>query len=427
MKNKTANYIVLILACMTWCGVIGGVYAAETTTPQTEEEIAEAKRLEEERKAKEDDFKDEKEEIEERMDRIEKKKDALEGQYNSVRQSLGTTKRTIADVEEDLAQTNQEIDRHTAQILSLSDQMALYRSSLSAALRKAYFASNDGGSVVAVASNSTSDRFLAQNDDLVDVQTRIAQYVQQVTVAREAQEQKKKEVESLREEKQDLLQEHEQKAAALTSQAAGVQTEIVKADASLQELQSKLAAVESKLSSLLGKSYSTDDIVEAAKFASKKTGVRKDFILGMLVVETNLGRFTGGCTYKESRMSPARQEIFKDICKDLGYNYKKQKVSCPPKNYKGTGGAMGVAQFMPDTWNGYKSKIASHTGHNPPDPWSLTDGVMAMALKLANDGATKKSGEWQAASRYLGTCSTKTTRFYCEDVLYWADNYEKKL
>jgi len=125
-------------------------------------------------------------------------------------------------------------------------------------------------------------------------------------------------------------------------------------------------------------------------------------------------------------MNDHRKDLFKKIAKELGYNYKKLKVSCPPKNYKGTGGAMGVAQFMSDTWMGYKSKIASKTGNNPPDPWSLTDGVMAMALKLKNDGGASKSGEWNAAARYLGSCSG-STRFYCENVLYWADNYKKKL
>lgn len=426
MTTRKRHYYVGIMACVMLCSAHVGVFAVEDVTEKTQEELEAEQRLEQERKEQEDAYEDRKEKIENDIERKQKDKNILEVKYNSVQQSLGTTQRTIADVEADLAETNQEIDRHVAQILSLDDQIALYRSSLAYTLREAYFAHNDGG-VIAVASNDTSQRFLAHSDDLAGMQARIAQYVRTVDAARAAQEQKKKDVEQLRDTKKTLLKEHEQKAAALASQAVGVQREIVKVDASLQELQAKLSAVESKLSALLGKSYSTDDIVEAAKFASKKTGVRKDFILGMLVVETNLGRFTGGCTYKESRMSLARQEAFKGICKKLGYDYKKQKVSCPPKNYKGTGGAMGVAQFMPDTWKAYESKIASHTGHNPPDPWSLTDGVMAMALKLANDGATKKSGEWQAASRYLGTCSTKSTRFYCEDVLYWADNYEKKL
>ncbi|MBU2028769.1 hypothetical protein KJ761_02660, partial [Patescibacteria group bacterium] len=102
---------------------------------------------------------------------------------------------------------------------------------------------------------------------------------------------------------------------------------------------------------------------------------------------------------------------------------------------KGTGGAMGVAQFMPDTWNGYKKSVAAVTGHNPPDPWSLTDGVTAMALKLAKvSGVTahKKSAEAKAYCIYLAGgnwaayCDNKGTD-YGKLVLYWADNYEKKL
>jgi membrane-bound lytic murein transglycosylase B len=192
-------------------------------------------------------------------------------------------------------------------------------------------------------------------------------------------------------------------------------------DAEIREIENEMAALNSTISRLLGKSYDTNDIKKAAGFAAKATGVRKAFILGMLTVETNLGRYTGGCNYKSSRMNNYRKKVFKQIAKETGHNYKKMKVSCPPARYKGTGGAMGVAQFMSDTWMGYRAKIAAKTGHNPPDPWNLTDGVMAMAIKLANDGATKKSGECRAAMRYLGG----SHHWYCEKVLKFAKQYEK--
>ena len=88
---------------------------------------------------------------------------------------------------------------------------------------------------------------------------------------------------------------------------------------------------------------------------------------------------------------------------------------------------MGVAQFMSDTWVGYKSSISSKTGHNPPDPWNLTDGVMAMGLKLARGGASSKKGECNAAKLYLSGTTNSKYNWYCEKVLYWADNYEAKL
>ena len=175
--------------------------------------------------------------------------------------------------------------------------------------------------------------------------------------------------------------------------------------------------------------------MEAASFASNATGVRKDYLLGVLVVESNLGKYTGGCNWKQSRMNGTRLEYFKQIAKELDYDYTKLKVSCPPAGYKGTGGAMGVGQFMPDTWMAYKNSIASVTGHNPPDPWSLVDGVTAMALKLSKVSGVidhKRSAEakaycvYLAGGNWINYCDAKGVN-YGGKVLYWADNYERLL
>lgn len=87
---------------------------------------------------------------------------------------------------------------------------------------------------------------------------------------------------------------------------------------------------------------------------------------------------------------------------------------------------MGVAQFMPDTWMGYKSAVTAATGHKPPSPWNLTDGVMAMALKLDKVPGVDKGerSAWKkAAALYLGTSYAP----YINGILYWADNYKKLL
>jgi len=87
---------------------------------------------------------------------------------------------------------------------------------------------------------------------------------------------------------------------------------------------------------------------------------------------------------------------------------------------------MGVAQFMPDTWVAYKAEVSAATGHRPPSPWNLTDGVMAMAIKLdrvpgVDDG--NRSAWKRAAAAYLGTSYAP----YINGILYWADNYKKLL
>jgi hypothetical protein len=243
------------------------------------------------------------------------------------------------------------------------------------------------------------------------------------------------EIEKTKTELEDTVEDHEKLLGIQQGQQYELKSDVQEAQATLSQVNAKIDKLRGELSKLLGSSVSFKNILDAAKFASNVTGIRKDYLLGVLVVESNLGRYTGGCTYKQSRMSGTRATYFKQICKELDYNYNKMKVSCPPAGYKGTGGAMGVAQFMPDTWMGYKRSIASVTGHNPPDPWDLTDGVVAMALKLTKvDGVKqhKRSAEEKAYCVYLAGgnwasyCDSKGVD-YGAKVLYWADNYERLL
>jgi len=193
---------------------------------------------------------------------------------------------------------------------------------------------------------------------------------------------------------------------------------------------------------LSGKSYNAKDIREAVEFASKKTNVPVGVLYGFLKKETNIGVNTGQCTYKqvESVAIPrykkygskyknsiallyTRKALFYDIVDTLGYSREK-KVSCTPPSsaYIGQGGAMGVAQFMSDVWKGYESKITAMTGHKNPDPWNITDGVMAMALKLQRAGATssKESVIRSASINYLGAFYKN----YYEGIVYWSKNYK---
>jgi len=426
MENKTnkkisiAIFSVIIILMAVWfrpAFVFALDCSSDNLTPEEKEECDD----------KEDEYKDKKHKIKKKVEKELEKKNNLQSQLGAVKQSLGKTKRTINDVILDIEKKEDEIARHDAQIKALDNQVVLYKSALSDMMRSFYYSQNNRALNAVVKNGDGSGRFLDSTDSLHKMRTRIVDTVNQIKKSKQQQQKKKEELASLKEEKEKLLAEHKKKEAQLLSQAGAVQTELIKVDTTIAQLNSKLADVESKLSSLLGESFSTDDIVKAAKFASKKTGVRKSFILGMLVVETDLGRFTGGCTYKKSKMGDKNAKIFKRITKDLGYNYKKVKVSCP-LSY-GIGGAMGVAQFMPTTWVGYESKIEKYTGHHPADPWSLTDGVMAMAIKLANDGATHERGEFDAARRYY--CGSRLDRSACinygNKVLYWAKNYKDRL
>jgi hypothetical protein len=365
-----------------------------------------------------DDKQDKLKKLKHKKKKKENKKQEYLNEANAIKGSINHLVGNINTIESKIDRTKSELEKLDDNIRKQEKAISLSKKSLASLVRKMNRQNIDLKLTVLDSSKGLAE-YVRTKDFTSKLQEEILNKLNNLKEERrELEDRKKKEAEAkeiLDDQKTTLVKEKVKKSWVLGS----TNKKISEQEAEIRQLESEMAALNSSISRLLGKSFNTNDIKKAAKYAAKKTGVRREFILGMLTVETNLGRYTGGCTYKQSRMNNYRKTLFKQICKKTGRNYKKMKVSCPPANYKGTGGAMGVAQFMSDTWVGYESKIRNATGHKNPDPWNLTDGVMAMALKLANDGATKKSGECRAAMRYLGG----SHQWYCDKVLSYAKRY----
>jgi len=410
-KSNHLRIFKVLLSC-TLIFMCSFIFAQSNADELTEEEQAKLEKEAEKKEDKVDDLEDDLEDAQKEVEESLQKKLIISNEISQINKNIAVIEGEIAKTENELDLINKEIELKE---LNIDKKKQV----LSTILWRVNQADVEVQMILLGSSGDFGDYFKAI-DTLEQYEDQLLNAVAQVKKEKEIFEQKKQEQEEIYEvnvDQQKTLEHEKTKRAVVLNQTQGV---INEQTATISQIQQKINKLKTDIALLLGKGYDTDDIKEAVKYASKKTGVRRDFLMGMLVVESDLGRFTGGCDYKESRMNDYRKELFKDICKELDYNYKKMEVSCPPAGYAGTGGAMGVAQFMSDTWMGYQSAIAANTGHKPPDPWSLTDGVMAMALKLANDGATKKSGECQAAMRYLGG----SHQWYCDKVLYWADNYE---
>lgn len=374
---------------------------------------------------KQDDIKDDMKDVEKKLEKTQESLNKDKQELSQIQGSITQTQREINKTEAEINKTKETIKRKEKEIEFLEKKIQFNREIIRKVIEQMYFSRKSSVALV-MESGEGKSAFNGRSGYLGNLEGRLDTAIEEIENSKSIIVKDKEELEDNKKDHEQLLDLKESQQQALVSEKIETQTDIQKKEATVAELQAELSKLKSELSSLLGKAYNFDDITDAAAFAGKVSGVRKDFILGMLVVESNLGRFTGGCAATESRMSSSRLKTFKEICEELDYNWKKQKVSCPPKSYKGTGGAMGVAQFMSDTWLGYKNSIISATGHNPPDPWNLTDGVTAMALKLAKGGATKKSGECNAAKLYLSGSTLSKYNWYCERVLYWADNYEKK-
>lgn len=189
----------------------------------------------------------------------------------------------------------------------------------------------------------------------------------------------------------------------------------------------------------VGKQVTFGEAVQVAEWASSQTGVRAAFLLAILTQESNLGANVGTCNRKGDPpskswkviMKPERdQEPFKKITAELGLPIDTTPVSCPMRdkagNQIGWGGAMGPAQFIPSTWMGYRSKIAAITGKTA-DPWDMRDAFLASALLLRANGGGSVSGEWAAAMRYFSGGTDTRYRFYGDNVVKLATQYQQDI
>lgn len=381
--------------------------------------------------------------LEKKLKDAEKKYGAIASDLNRISSNLTSTQAAILRVQNLLNQTTQTIDQKEAEIANLDQQLVLERQVLRGLIQELHASDSTPLIEVILAENEIMS-FFRNEEGLLSTQEKIMGIVEDITETKAKLIDEKSSLEEVKEDHEELLTIQGKQKQSLVSAKSEVQEDLEDQATTVKRLKSELSELQGDLNKILGKSYNAKDIEDAVDFASKKTGVPKGFLFGVLKMETNLGANVGGCTYaqvedgaeknyKAKKLSKTswntflrRRDIFKTITKELDIDYRKQKVSCNPRGYTGTGGAMGVAQFMPDTWMGYKSAVTAATGHNPPSPWNLTDGVMAMALKLDRIPGVDQGNRaaWKrAAAAYLGTSYAP----YINGILYWADNYKKLL
>ncbi len=187
--------------------------------------------------------------------------------------------------------------------------------------------------------------------------------------------------------------------------------------------------------------------LEYAQAASQKTGVRPAFILAIFSQESSFGKDQGSCFVKDTAtgagvgantgrsfakvMHPTRDvPPFLEIVRALGGDPLNTRVSCPQE--VGWGGAMGPAQFIPSTWAGMQSSVASALGKSQTNPWNPQDAFMAAAIYLRDLGASGGgySNERDAACRYFSGSKCSRSSFvagYGNSVIAKATNIQENM
>jgi peptidoglycan hydrolase CwlO-like protein len=217
-------------------------------------------------------------------------------------------------------------------------------------------------------------------------------------------------------ENEELKKEHE----ALLKKTKGKESLY---RAYLKEVQKKAQEIRKRIFELAqvpqSEAPSYEEAYTLAKNVEMVTGVRPAFLLGLLEVESAIGKNVGQCNCKSNsycrhpeigwkKVMPKKQwDSFLKITKELGLDPNTTPVSCALDGGKVQwGGAMGPAQFMPNTWLnlGYKKRVEKITGVKPANPWRIKDAFLAAGLYLA---------DWKAASQKLKDEIGAATAYLC--------------
>jgi hypothetical protein len=236
----------------------------------------------------------------------------------------------------------------------------------------------------------------------------------------------------------DQLAGSESEQNTLLTQTRGRENEY---QSVLRDSQKKASEIRSRLYQLIGvpTQITFGEAVTIAKWAGSQTGVRPAFLLAILTQESNLGKNVGTCNRPGDGPEKSWRQVmkpdrdagpFQEITSGLGMDPDITPVSCPMRDHRGRqigwGGAMGPAQFIPSTWMGYRDQVSARTGKGA-NPWDIRDAFLASALKLAGAGAVSQSGEWAAAMRYFSGGTSARFRFYGDNVVKTANQYQSDI
>ncbi len=364
----------------------------------------------------------------------------LQKQQTSVNLQIKSTNLQIADLESQLSDIKDSIEKNIAKTEQLRGQMAevirlineydnysllyvlLSKDSLSDALNEMETYSRLSsvlGDLIGEAAQ-TKEQLIIEQKDLSDKQD-AAENLLSIKALQ------KKELTNSVNEQNTLLKETKGKESNYK--------------AVLSASQKKAAEIRNRLYQLLEvpTQITFGEAVQIAQWVSGQTGVRAAFLLAILTQESNLGRNVGTCNRLndppaknwKAVMKPDRDQApFLAITSELGLNPDTTPVSCPMKDSRGRqigwGGAMGPAQFIPSTWMGYRSRVTAITG-KPANPWDIRDAFISSATKLKADGAGNVSGEWAAAMKYFSGSTNKRYRFYGDNVVRMANQYQEDI
>lgn len=336
-----------------------------------------------------------------------------------------------------LGKLDQEIVKNQSNIHETNTQLTLNRAALITALQSLSEADTKSMVEMLMENSQLSDFFMDVNgllsvqdnlknvvrqtadtrDTLIDLKEQLALKKTDAAQLKQARDSQQKKLEHKKEEKNTVLK----KTKGQESQYQAL----------LKESRKTAAQIRNRIFEFLGGGQlSFEQAYQLAQSAAGLVGIRPALLLAVLDHESALGQNVGRCNYRTA-MHPTRDTpIFLTLTAQLGLNADTLSVSCANRD-GAYGGAMGVSQFIPSTWNAYRARIEALTANHPPSPWRHIDAFVATALYLKDAGATTERNitiDRQAAARYYAGRRWKSYLWtYGERVVSKARQFEEDI
>jgi peptidoglycan hydrolase CwlO-like protein len=397
-------------------------------------------------------------EYQSQIDQTHTKSKTLENEINKLNAKIGQIGLEIKSLAVSIDRTDLEIDTTSSKISEAEAKIQKYRDALAEFLKLTYESDNKNLAEI-VLNHSTLSDFFNDLNSVQNTQDNIKLTIDQIKNLKVDLDGRKEELEDKRGELEKLksLQELEKKSLdSGKSEKNKILKDTKGQESKYQELvkktQADISALKDQIQYLQQAGVSVEDAVKYGQLVANRVGIRPAFLLGLLEVESRLGKNVGSGNWSDDmylcylrladiattndrkiyyrKRAEDEKNAFFSVINKLGLDPGSVKVSKEPSY--GCGGAMGPAQFIPTTWLGYEAQVMKLTGKSVVSPWNIEDAFTASAIKLAKGGATSKErvGEVAAAKAYISgnsQCTSSTCTGYANSVLRKADEIEPNL
>lgn len=398
------------------------------------------------------------------LDDTRKKANSLDGDVKVLNAKIKEAEATIKAKNIAIGQISKEINTKNYKIAELEGRIEEGKQSLAQLIRKTN--EIDAYSLPEVVFGSKNiSKFFEDLDSFTSIKKAMQQHFTVVREVKALTEEEKKKLDEKKNQEADAKYvvetrkktiaqseaEKKQLLAVTKQQEKNYQTVLAERQARAAQIRAALFRLRDTEGIPFGKA------LEYANNAEKRTGVRAALILAILTQESDLGKNQGSCLlssietgdgvgkntgsiFEQVMKAPRDTMPFSNITGRLGRDWKLTPVSCPPgaKYYvgRGFGGGMGPSQFIPSTWELFKSRIGASAGigGDQADPWNPEHAFIATAIYMSDLGANASSfsSERNAACRYYSGASCQPGRkpanvFYGDQVMQKAEEIQANI